>query len=150
MQQERPPMIDQAVEVHDPVILARAREILDACSSARDMQQAVLNAVKRNELASEVGIRAAEGHIGAVNRWFMGTQHIDEIEALCMELLKRVFRARYADHRLMGGMLGNLAVYATLAQPGDVIMSVAQPLGRWAGTPAIAWTGRPECAASRS
>jgi len=117
------------------------------------MQQAVLDAVARNEewrgqrcinllapeaptsptaralLSSEVGIRAAEGHIGAVNRWFVGTQHIDEIEALCLELLKKVFRTRYADHRLMGSMLGNMTVYAALTEPGDVIMSVAQPVG---------------------
>jgi glycine hydroxymethyltransferase len=141
------------VEVHDPAILARARAVLDACRTASDMQQAVLDAVQRNEtwrgqqcinllapeaptsptvralLASEVGTRAAEGHIGAVNRWFVGTQHIDEIEALCMELLKRVFRTRYADHRLMGSMLGNMAVYTALTQPGDVIMTVAQPVG---------------------
>jgi glycine hydroxymethyltransferase len=80
-------------------------------------------------LASEVGTRAAEGHIGAVNRWFAGTQHIDEIEALCVELLKRVFRAQYADHRLVASMIGNLAVYTALTEPGDVIMSIAQPLG---------------------
>ncbi len=146
-------MTANPVEVHDPVILAQAREILDACATAREMQQAVLDAVQRNAtwrgercinllapeaptspavralLASEVGIRAAEGHIGAVNRWFVGTQYIDEIEALCMELLKRVFRARYADHRLMGSMLGNLTVYTALTQPGDVIMTVAQPVG---------------------
>ncbi len=146
-------MTDNPVEVHDPVILAQAREILGACATAREMQQAVLDAVQRNAtwrgerclnllapeaptspavralLASEVGIRAAEGHIGAVNRWFVGTQYIDEIEALCMELLKRVFRARYADHRLMGSMLGNLTVYTALTQPGDVIMTVAQPVG---------------------
>jgi glycine hydroxymethyltransferase len=140
-------------EVHDPEILAQARAVLDACRSAKEMEDAVLAAVARNEewrgkrcinllapeaptsptvralLSAEVGIRAAEGHIGSVNRWFAGTQHIDEIEALCMELLKRVFRARYADHRLMGSMLGNMAVYAALTQPGDVIMSVAQPFG---------------------
>jgi glycine hydroxymethyltransferase len=140
-------------EVHDPEILAHAREVLDACASARDMQEAVLAAVARNEewrgqrcinllapeaptsptvralLSAEVGIRAAEGHIGSVNRWFAGTQHVDEIEALCIELLKKVFHARYADHRLMGSMLGNMAVYTALTQPGDVIMSVAQPFG---------------------
>lgn len=141
------------IEVHDPAVLAQARAILDACTSAQDMQEAVLAAVQRNEtwrgrqclnllapeaptsptvralLASEVGIRAAEGHIGALNRWFVGTKYIDEIEALCIELLKRLFRTRYADHRLMGSMLGNLTVYAALTEPGDVIMSVAQPFG---------------------
>lgn len=144
---------DTPIEVHDPAILAQARAILDACSTAQEMQQAVLRAVQRNEtwrgqqcinllapeaptsplvrslLASEVGIRAAEGHIGAMNRWFVGTKHIDEIEALCIELLKRLFRTRYAEHRLMGSMLGNLAVYTALTEPGDVIMSVAQPFG---------------------
>lgn len=141
------------IEVHDPAVLAQAKAILDACTSAQDMQEAVLAAVQRNEtwrgrqcinllapeaptsptvralLASEVGIRAAEGHIGALNRWFVGTKYIDEIEALCIELLKRLFRTRYADHRLMGSMLGNLTVYAALTEPGDVIMSVAQPFG---------------------
>jgi glycine hydroxymethyltransferase len=146
-------MPQNELEVHDPEVLARARAVLDACQSVQEMQQAVLDAVARNEewrgqrcinllapeaptsptaralLSSEVGIRAAEGHIGAVNRWFVGTNYIDEIEALCIELLKQVFRARYADHRLMGSMLGNMAVYAALTRPGDVIMSVAQPFG---------------------
>ncbi|GAB4540561.1 MAG: serine hydroxymethyltransferase [Anaerolineae bacterium] len=146
-------MPQDGFEVHDPDILAQARAVLDACRSAEEMQQAVLNAVARNEewrgqrcinllapeaptsptaralLSSEVGIRAAEGHIGAMNRWFVGTQYIDEIEALCIELLKKVFRTRYADHRLMGSMLGNMTVYAALTEPGDVIMSVAQPFG---------------------
>ncbi|MBI2460158.1 MAG: serine hydroxymethyltransferase, partial [Candidatus Rokubacteria bacterium] len=140
-------------EVHDPAVLAQARAVLEACRSPREMQEAVLAAVARNEewrgrrclnllapeaptsptvralLSAEVGTRAAEGHIGAVNRWFAGTRHIDEIEALCVELLKRAFRARYAEHRLTAGMGGNLAVYAALTQPGDVIMSVAQPVG---------------------
>ncbi len=141
------------IEVHDPDILAQARAVLDACYSPKDMQEAVLAAVTRNEewrgkrcinllapeaptsptvralLSAEVGTRAAEGHIGMVNRWFAGTQYIDEIEALCVELLKKVFHARYADHRLVASMIGNMAVYAALTEPGDVIMSVPQPLG---------------------
>src|SRR5215472_7891411 len=140
-------------EVHDPDILAKARAVLSACRSPQEMQEAVLAAVQRNEawrgrqclnllapeaptsptvralLSAEVGIRAAEGHIGPVNRWFAGTQHIDEIEALCVELLKRVFRARYADHRLVASMIGNMAVYTALTEPGDVIMSLTQPFG---------------------
>lgn len=141
------------LEVHDSDILAHARAVLDACHSPQQMQEAVLSAVARNEewrgrqcinllapeaptsptvralLSSEVGIRAAEGHIGPVNRWFAGTQHIDEIEALCVELLKKVFHARYADHRLVASMIGNMAVYTALAEPGDVIMSLSQPFG---------------------
>ncbi len=140
-------------EVHDPAVLAQARAVIDACRSGQEMQEAVLAAVRRNErwrgeqcinllapeaptsptvralLAAEVGTRAAEGHIGKVNRWFAGTQNIDEIEALCVELLKKVFRARYADHRLVASMIGNMAVYTALTEPGDVIMSIPQPFG---------------------
>ena len=140
-------------EVHDPAMLAQARAVLDACSSPQEMQEAVLAAVVRNEewrgkrclnllapeaptsptvralLSAEVGTRAAEGHIGPVNRWFAGTKHIDEIEALCVELLKKAFRANYADHRLVASMIGNLAVYTALTEPGDVIMSITQPFG---------------------
>ncbi|HNP87213.1 MAG TPA: serine hydroxymethyltransferase [Kouleothrix sp.] len=148
-----PHMPNSALEVHDPEILAQARAVLDMCHSGKAMQDAVIAAVKRNEqwrgeqcinllapeaptspavralLASEVGTRAAEGHIGKVNRWFAGTKYIDEIEALCVELLKQAFHARYADHRLVASMIGNLAVYTALTEPGDIIMSIAQPFG---------------------
>lgn len=43
--------------------------------------------------------------------------------------MKRVFRTNYADHRLIASMLGNLAVYAALTDPGDRIMSLSQPFG---------------------
>ena len=146
-------MSNQAFEVHDTEILSQARGVLDACRSGREMQQAVIAAVQRNEkwrgeqcinllapeaptspavralLSAEVGTRAAEGHIGRVNRWFAGTKYIDEIEALCVELLKQAFRARYADHRLVASMIGNLTVFTAMAEPGDVIMSIAQPFG---------------------
>src|SRR3954463_9025720 len=100
---ESPPEAANPIEVHDPAILAQARAVLDACASPQAMQEAVLAAVARNAawrgaqcinllapeaptspavralLAAEVGTRAAEGHIGAVNRWFAGTRYIDEI-----------------------------------------------------------------------
>ena len=140
-------------EVHDPEVLADARSILDSVAGPAGMAQAVVDAVSRNEewrgkrclnllapeaptsptvrrlLASEIGTRAAEGHIGRVNRWFAGTQHIDEVEALCVELLKKAFRCNYADHRLMGSMLGNMAFYHALVNPGDRVMTAAQPFG---------------------
>src|SRR3954447_15425238 len=139
-------------EVHDEATLAAARALIDATDPA-GMQQEVLAAVERNAqwrgreclnllapealvspvvqqlLAAEVGQRAAEGHIGPVNRWFAGTRHIDEIEALCVELLKRLFGADYAEHRLVASMLGNMAVYAAMTKPGDTVMTIPQPVG---------------------
>lgn len=145
--------IEKLFEVHDPERLTYARSVLENASSPQKMAEAVLEAVDRNEqwrgkrclnllapeaptsptvrklLAAEIGTRAAEGHIGRVNRWFAGTQYIDEVESLCVELLKRAFRCDYADHRLMGSMLGNMAVYHALTQPGDTIMTAPQPFG---------------------
>ena len=141
------------MDVHDPETLEVAAKVLDACRDPREMAREVVAAVERNAqwrgrqclnllapeaptsptvrglLAAEIGTRAAEGHIGAVHRWFAGTRHIDEVEALCMELLKRALRAEYAEHRLCASMIGNLAVYAALTQPGDTIMSAPQPMG---------------------
>ena len=142
-----------ASELHDPAVLEAARRLLDACSSPEGMQHEVVAAVERNEawrgreclnllapealmsptvrrlLSAEVGQRAAEGHIGPVNRWFAGTRHIDEIESLCVELLKQLFGSAYAEHRLVASMIGNMAVYAALTEPGDVVMSMTQPVG---------------------
>jgi glycine hydroxymethyltransferase len=147
------PVESSQFEVHDPEVLAKARAIMNATESPRAWAQAVVEAVQRNEewrgercinllapeaptspmvralLSSEIGTRAAEGHIGRVNRWFAGTQYIDEVESLCVELLKVAFRCNYADHRLMGSMLGNMTVYHALTQPGDAIMSAPQPFG---------------------
>ena len=166
---------DQRLEVHDPRTLLVASQLLDACRGPREMAQEVVAAVERNAawrgrqclnllapeaptsptvralLSAEIGTRAAEGHIGAVNRWFAGTRYIDEVEALCMELLKRALRADYADHRLCASMIGNLAVYTALTQPGDTIMSPpgcaacgsstspSPPSWRWTSPPSGWW-----------
>jgi glycine hydroxymethyltransferase len=130
-----------------------AQSILEEEATPRKMADAVLRAVQRNEdwrgkrclnlLAPEAPtsptvencyrLKSAPGPLkaisGGVNRWFAGTQYIDEVESLCVELLKRAFLCRYADHRLMGSMLGNMAVYHALAKPGDTIMAAPQPFG---------------------
>src|SRR5262249_29936712 len=102
----------------------RGRECLNLLAP-----EALVSPTVRALLSAEVGQRAAEGHIGPVNRWFAGTAHIDEIESLCVELLKRLFGCGYAEHRLVASMLGNLAVYTALTEPGDVVMSIPQPVG---------------------
>ena len=153
MQQQTPRIYDNSFEIHDKDALAKARALLDAAEDAEAMGREVVAAVGRNArwrgeqcinllapeaptspgvralLSSEIGTRAAEGHIGPVNRWFAGTKHIDEVEALAVELLKKYFRCRYADHRMCASMIGNAVVYSALTDPGDVIMTVAQPFG---------------------
>lgn len=80
-------------------------------------------------LSSEIGTRASGGHIGADSRCFPGLRHADEVEALCVELLKEAFRAGWADQRMLGGMAGCMVAYTALARPGDLMMSVPPPAG---------------------
>jgi glycine hydroxymethyltransferase len=133
--------------------LKQARLILEACGTFEEMAKTVSNVVNDNRkwrgencinllapeaptspgvralLSSEIGTRAAEGHIGPNNRWFAGTRYIDEVESLCVELLKKLFKCNYAEHRLCASMIGNAVVYTALTRPGDSIMSIAQPYG---------------------
>jgi glycine hydroxymethyltransferase len=150
---ERPLHLPNRSEAHDAEALAAARRLIDAAADARAMGELVKAAVQRNAdwrgetcinllapeaptspgvralLAAEIGTRAAEGHIGPVNRWFAGTRHIDEVEALCVELMKRYWRCNYADHRMCASMIGNAVVYTALSKPGDAVMTAPQPVG---------------------
>lgn len=87
----------------------------------------LMSPIARGLLSSELSERTAEGEIG--DRWFSGLRYIDEIEALAVELAKTLFRSRYADHRLVSGMLGNMTAYFALTKPGDTIMSIKEPDG---------------------
>lgn len=135
--------------MHDPDCLLRAHQQLLSAGSGPAMAELINDAVARNEawrtrqclnlvaaesptspavrqmLASEIGTRASGGHIGRNNRFFTGMAAIDEVEALCVELLKKLLHCQFADHRLMGGMAGVLAAYTALTEPGDMIMSAS-------------------------
>lgn len=67
--------------------------------------EALMSPTARRLLSSELSQRAGEGEIG--NRWFAGTRYIDELETLCVELAKRLFRCNFADHRMVSGMVSN-------------------------------------------
>jgi glycine hydroxymethyltransferase len=139
-------------ERHDPGALADAARLvgeLDAAVVADRIQ----DLVRRNEswrgrrcvnliaaesptsqdvralLAAEVGTRASGGHIGPLTRCFAGMGLLDEIEALCVELLKSAFGAAYADHRLTGGMAGCMVACTALASVGDTVASLPLPFG---------------------
>lgn len=133
---------------HDPAILAAARKLI--CQSGNEqLVERICDLVRKNYtwrgeqcvnliaaesptsplvrslLATEVGTRASGGHIGTMSRCFPGMHYIDQIEALCVELLKDLFGASFADQRLMGGMAGCGVAYAALAEPGSLMMSLS-------------------------
>lgn len=64
----------------------------------------------REAMMSDFGNRYAEGWPG--ERVYAGCTYIDQVELICNDLAKNVFRAEFADCRATSGVVANLAIYA--------------------------------------
>ncbi|MCW4052521.1 MAG: serine hydroxymethyltransferase [Candidatus Bathyarchaeota archaeon] len=81
----------------------------------------------REALASDFGHRYAEGWPG--ERVYAGCSYIDQVELLCMDLMKQLFLAEFVDVRPISGVVSNLVVYSAFTEPGDVMMALSIPCG---------------------
>jgi len=57
-------------------------------------------------------------------RYYQGLKYFDEIENETIELFKKHFKANFVDVRPISGTLANLAVFSSLAQKGDKILTL--------------------------
>lgn len=55
--------------------------------------------------------------------------YIDQVELLCIELAKKLFKAEFADVRPISGVCANLVAYTAFTNPGDRMLSLAIPNG---------------------
>ena len=78
-------------------------------------------------MGSDFAHRYAEGHPG--ERYYQGTEIIDEIEGLLKQHMKSLFRCRHADVRPISGTIANDAVFSRYIAPGDVVMVNSTPGG---------------------
>jgi glycine hydroxymethyltransferase len=85
------------------------------------------SAAVREALMSDFGNRYAEGWPG--ERVYAGCVYIDQVELICNELAKKVFRSEFADCRATSGVVANLAIYAAFSQPGDYMVAASIPNG---------------------
>jgi glycine hydroxymethyltransferase len=81
----------------------------------------------REAVISDFGNRYAEGWPG--ERVYAGCIYIDQVEIICNELAKKVFRAEFADSRATSGVVANLAIYSAFSSPGDYMMAASIPSG---------------------
>src|ERR687892_346994 len=81
----------------------------------------------REALMCDFGNRYAEGWPG--ERVYAGCIYIDQVELICNDLARRVFRAEFADCRATSGVVANLAIYAAFSSPGDWMMAASIPSG---------------------
>jgi len=64
----------------------------------------------------------AEGYPG--RRYYSGCVHIDEIEVLANERLRKLFKAEYSNVQPHSGSQANMAVYLALLEHGDTVMGM--------------------------
>jgi glycine hydroxymethyltransferase len=81
----------------------------------------------REAIISDFGNRYAEGWTG--ERVYAGCRYIDQVEQICIDLAKELFRVDFADVRPISGVCANLVAYTTFTNPGDTIMALAIPAG---------------------
>lgn len=81
----------------------------------------------RAVMGSDFAHRYAEGHPG--ERYYQGTEVIDEIETLLRNHMMDLFRCQHADVRPISGTIANDAVFSRYIRPGDVVMVNSTPGG---------------------
>jgi len=80
----------------------------------------VMSERARRAMGSDFTHRYAEGHPG--ERYYQGTEKIDEIETRASQHLKSLFNARHLDVRPISGTVANDAVFSRYIGPGDLVM----------------------------
>ncbi len=71
-------------------------------------------------MGSDFCHRYAEGHPG--ERYYQGTEKIDEIEIRVKQHLKTLFDCRHLDVRPISGTIANDAVFSRYIKPSDIVM----------------------------
>ena len=62
-------------------------------------------------------------------RVYAGCVYIDQVEQICINLAKQLFRAEFVDVRPVSGVCANLVAYTAFTSPGDIMMALAIPSG---------------------
>ena len=97
--------------------LTRQRENLELIASENIVSPAVMAA-----MGSVLTNKYAEGYPG--KRYYGGCQHVDIVEDIARDRLKKLFGAAYANVQPHSGAQANMAVYFALINPGDTVMGM--------------------------
>lgn len=77
----------------------------------------------RKVLSSYFVNKYSEGY--PKKRYYGGNENVDEVETLCQERAKKLFKVPFANVQPYSGSPANLAVYLATCSPGDTIMGQA-------------------------
>src|SRR6185437_10028856 len=107
------PAVAQAIAAES----ARQQEHLELIASENFVSKAVMEAA-----GSVFTNKYAEGYPG--KRYYGGCEHADQVEELARQRVKELFGAEYANVQPHSGSQANQEAYATVLQPGDVVMGL--------------------------
>ena len=100
----------------------------------------VMSGRARAVMGSDFAHRYAEGHPG--ERYYQGTDKIDEIESWIKLQLKTLFNCQHMEVRPISGTIANDAVFSRYIAPGDVVMVNSTAGGRPHQPPQIGLGGQ--------
>ena len=97
--------------------LNRQRGTLELIASENFTSKSVLETV-----GSVLTNKYAEGYPG--RRYYGGCEHVDEVENLAKERLKRLFKCEYANVQPHSGSQANMGVVLTFLKPNDTVLGL--------------------------
>ena len=97
--------------------LLRQQTNLELIASENFTSRAVLEAA-----GSVLTNKYAEGYPG--KRYYGGCKHIDVVESLAIERVKKLFNAEHANVQPHSGSQANFAVYMAFLKPGDTVLGL--------------------------
>ena len=106
-------------------------EIAEAIAGETERQHSYLELIASENFVSEAVLEAmgsvftnkyAEGYPG--KRYYGGCEFADRVESLAIERAKQLFGAEHANVQPHAGSQANMAAYAAVLQPGDMIFGM--------------------------
>ena len=110
--------------------------VLDAIEKEYHRQNDQIELIASENIVSKAVLEAqgtiltnkyAEGYSG--KRYYGGCEHVDVVEDICIDRIKKLFNANFANVQVHSGSQANQAVFLALLKPGDTIMGMSLAAG---------------------
>ena len=107
------------------------KAVLDGILAEKKRQNANIELIASENFVSEAVMEAqgshltnkyAEGYPG--KRYYGGCEHVDVVEDIARDRVKKLFGAEYANVQPHSGAQANMAVYHTILKPGDTVLGM--------------------------
>ena len=114
-----------------PQLIATDPEIAQCIAAEEERQAANIELIASENFASRAVQQAqgscltnkyAEGYPG--RRWYGGCENVDKVEQLAIDRAKELFGAKFVNVQPHSGSQANAAVYFSVLEPGDKILTM--------------------------